>query len=84
MAKIKLYGTSYSGNCQKPKWILDRLGVAYDWIEVDAFDGSTRTPAFLAINPAGQVPTLILEDGRMLAQSNAMMLHFAAGTDLVP
>lgn len=84
MAKIKLYGTSYSGNCHKPKWILDRLGIAYDWIEVDALDGSTRTPEFLAINPAGQVPTLILEDGRMLAQSNAMMLHFAEGTDLIP
>jgi len=84
MAKIKLYGTSYSGNCHKPKWILDRLGIAYDWIEVDALDGSTRKPEFLAINPAGQVPTLILEDGRMLAQSNAMMLHFAEGTDLIP
>ena len=56
MAGIKLYGTSYSGNCHKPKWILDRLGIAYDWIEVDALDGSTRTPEFLAINPAGQVP----------------------------
>ncbi|MEZ5971020.1 MAG: glutathione S-transferase family protein [Hyphomonadaceae bacterium] len=84
MAKIKLYGTSYSGNCHKPKWILDRLGIAYDWIEVDALDGSTRTPEFLAINPAGQVPVLILEDGRMLAQSNAMMLHLAEGTDLIP
>jgi glutathione S-transferase len=81
---IKLYGTDYSGNCLKPKWILDRLGVAYEWIEVDALDGSTRTPEFLALNPSGQVPTLIFADGRMLAQSNAMMLHFAEGTDLIP
>jgi glutathione S-transferase len=81
---IKLYGSSNSGNCLKPKWILDRLGVAYDWIETDSFDGSTRTLEFLALNPAGQVPVVILEDERMLAQSNAMMLYFAEGSDLIP
>ncbi len=81
---LKLYGSSISGNCLKPRWVMDRLGVAYDWIETDSFDGSTRTPAFLAINPAGQVPVLVLEDGRTLAQSNAMMLHFAEGSDLIP
>lgn len=80
---IKLYGTHSSGNCHKPKWILDRLGIAYEWIEV-ALDGSTRTPEFLALNPAGQVPTLILADGRVLAQSNAMMLYLAEGADLIP
>lgn len=84
MAKIKLYGSSVSGNCHKPKWVLDRLGIAYEWIEKDAFDGSTRTPEFLALNPAGQVPLLVLEDGRVLAQSNAMLLYLAEGTDLIP
>lgn len=84
MAVIKLYGSSVSGNCLKPKWVLDRLGVAYEWIETDSFDGSTRTPEFLALNPAGQVPVLIFEDGRILAQSNAIMLHFAEGGDLIP
>lgn len=81
---MKLYGTHYSGNCHKPKWILERLKIPYEWIEVDALDGSTRKPEFLAINPSGQVPALILDDGRMLAQSNAMMLHLAEGTDLIP
>lgn len=84
MAVMKLYGSSVSGNCLKPKWVLDRLGVAYEWIETDSFDGSTRTPEFLALNPAGQVPVLIFEDGRILAQSNAIMLHFAEGGDLIP
>lgn len=84
MAALKLYGTSISGNCLKPKWIFDRLGVAYDWIETDSFDGSTRTPEFLALNPAGQVPLVVLDDGRTLAQSNAIMLHFAEGSDLIP
>jgi glutathione S-transferase len=81
---LKLYGSSNSGNCLKPKWILDRLGIGYEWIETDSFDGSTRTPEFLALNPAGQVPIVILEDGRLLAQSNAMMVHFAEGSDLIP
>jgi len=81
---IRLYGSSISGNCLKPKWILDRLGIAYEWIETDSFDGSTRTPEFLALNPAGQVPVAVLDDGRILAQSNAMMLYFAEGTDLIP
>lgn len=81
---IKLYGSSVSGNCHKPQWILDRLGIAYEWIETDSFTGETRTPEFLALNPAGQVPLIVLDDGRTLAQSNAMMLHFAEGTDLIP
>ncbi|MGD9965665.1 MAG: glutathione S-transferase family protein [Hyphomonadaceae bacterium] len=81
---VKLYGSSLSGNCLKPKWILDRLGAAYDWIETDAFDGSTRTPQFLALNPAGQVPVAVLADGRIIAQSNAIMLYFAETSDLVP
>ncbi len=81
---FKLYGSSVSGNCLKPKWIADRLGLAHEWIETDSFDGSTRTPEFLAINPAGQVPVLVLADGRVLAQSNAIMLHLAEGSDLIP
>lgn len=81
---IKLYGSSVSGNCHKPKWILDRFGVPYEWIEIDTFTGETRTPEFLALNPAGQVPLIVLDDGRTLAQSNAMMLHFAEGSDLIP
>jgi glutathione S-transferase len=83
-AAIKLYGSSNSGNCLKPKWILDRLHIAYEWIETDSFDGSTRTPEFLAINPAGQVPVVVFSDGRTLAQSNAIMIHFAEGSDLIP
>lgn len=81
---LKLYGSSISGNCLKPKWILDRLNIGYEWIETDSFDGSTRTPEFLALNPAGQVPLIVFQDGRTLAQSNAMMLHFADGSDLIP
>lgn len=81
---IKLYGSSISGNCLKPKWVMDRQGVAHEWIETDAFDGSTRTKEYLTLNPAGQVPLVVFDDGRTLAQSNAIMLHFAEGSDLIP
>ena len=77
---IKVYGDSISGNCLKVKWTADHLGLAYDWIETGVLDGATRTPAFLALNPAGQVPTVILADGRPLAQSNAIILHLAEGS----
>ena len=46
--------------------------------------GATRTPEFLMLNPAGQVPTVILEDGRPLAQSNAIIVHLAEGSALIP
>ncbi|HET9231857.1 MAG TPA: glutathione S-transferase family protein [Vitreimonas sp.] len=81
---IKLYGSSDSGNAMKPRWVMDRLRIPYEWIETNAFNGETRTPEFLKLNPAGQVPTVVLEDGRTLAQSNAIMLHLAEGSDLIP
>ena len=81
---MQIYGDSISGNCLKVKWTADRLGRPYRWIETSVLDGDTRTPQFLALNPAGQVPLVILEDGRPLAQSNAIILHLAEGTDLVP
>jgi glutathione S-transferase len=79
-----VYGDSRSGNCLKVKWVARRMGVPIEWREVDIMTGATRTPEYLAMNPAGQVPTVILEDGRPLAQSNAIMLHLAEGSDLIP
>lgn len=81
---ITLYGSSDSGNCLKGKWVAERLGVPVRWIEINTFNGQTRTPEFMAINPAGQVPIAVLADGRKLAQSNAIMLYLAEDGDLVP
>jgi len=81
---MKIYGDSISGNCLKVKWVADRLGLSYDWIETDILQGESRTAAFLAMNSAGQVPTVVLDDGRPLAQSNAIILHLAEGSDLIP
>lgn len=81
---MRVYGDSISGNCLKVKWVADRLGLSYDWIETSVLTGETRTPAFLAVNPSGQVPAVVLADGRPLAQSNAIILHLAEGSDLIP
>jgi len=81
---MRIYGDSISGNCLKVKWTADHLRLPYDWIETDVLKSETRTPAFLAMNPAGQVPTVVLDDGRPLAQSNAIILHLAEGSDLIP
>ena len=81
---MKIYGDSISGNCLKVKWVADSLGLSYDWIETDIMVGASRTAQFLAMNPAGQVPTVILDDGRPLAQSNAIILHLAEGSALIP
>jgi glutathione S-transferase len=81
---MKIYGDSISGNCLKVKWVADLLALSYDWIETDIMVGASRTPAYLAMNPAGQVPAVILDDGRPLAQSNAIILHLAEGSDLIP
>jgi len=81
---LRIFGDSISGNCLKVKWTAERLGLDYDWVEIDLLKGETRTPQFLATNPAGQVPVVILSDGRPLAQSNAILLHLAEGSDLIP
>ena len=79
-----IYGDSISGNCLKVKWVADLLGVSYQWRETSVLAKETRTPEFLALNPAGQVPLAVLEGERPLAQSNAIMLHLAEGSALIP
>src|SRR5262249_40805667 len=83
-ASMKIYGDSISGNCLKVKWVADLLGRPYVWIETDILQGQSRTAEFLALNPAGQVPLVVLDDGRPLAQSNAIIAHLAEGSDLIP
>lgn len=81
---LTIYGDLISGNCLKVKWTADKLGVAYEWIPVDVGAGGAQTAEFRQINAAAQVPTVVLEDGRSLAQSNAIILHLAEGTNLIP
>jgi glutathione S-transferase len=81
---LTIYGDPISGNCLKVKWTAERLAIPYTWRDVDVTKAESRTPEFLALNPAGQVPTAVLVDGRTLAQSNAIILHLAEGSELIP
>jgi glutathione S-transferase len=79
-----LYSRLSSGNCYKPRLLMHQLGIPFRLIETDAGKGETRTPAFMAMNPNGRVPLLILPDGRRLSESNAMLLYLAEGTPFIP
>ena len=83
-ASMTIYGDSTSGNCLKLKFVADRLGIPYEWVEISVLKSETRTPEFLTLNPAGQVPVVRFADGGALAQSNAIMLHLAWGSELIP
>jgi glutathione S-transferase len=83
-AALTIYGDSISGNCLKIKFVADRLGLPYDWIETSVLKKESRTPQFLAMNPAGQVPLAVFADNGPLAQSNAIILHLAWDSDLIP
>ena len=82
---ITIYGQDSSGNSYKPRLLLAKLGIPFRHVETKSGPaGATRTAAFIAKNPNGRVPLLEFEDGRLLAESGAMLLYFAEGTRLLP
>jgi glutathione S-transferase len=81
---ITVYGMAVSGNCHKVRLLLEQLDREYRWIEVDSARGATRTPEYLARNPNGKVPIIELEDGRVLAESNAILCYLAEGSSYLP
>lgn len=81
---MKLYGDSQSGNCYKIQLVCAMLAIPHQWIAVDILAGETRSAAFLRKNPNGKIPTLELDDGRTLSESNAIINYLAADSDLLP
>ena len=81
---LRLYDNLISGNGYKVRLLLSQLGLPFERVEMDIFKGETRTPDFLARNPNGRIPTLRLEDGSHLAESNAILVYLAEGSDLWP
>jgi glutathione S-transferase len=84
MTMLTIYGMRVSGNCYKLQLLLDQLGREYRWVDVDSVGGETRRPAYLAMNPNGKVPLLELDDGRRLAESDAILCYLAEGTPFLP
>ena len=79
-----LFNSQISGNCYKVRLLLAQLGVRYERREVDVVDRSNRVELLAELNPALRVPTLVLDDGRALAESNAILWYFGADTPYLP
>jgi glutathione S-transferase len=79
-----LYDSPVSGNCYKVRLLLAHLGIRYERQTVDVVDRSNRPQLLGALNPALRVPTLLLDDGRALAESGAILWYFGEGTRFVP
>ena len=79
-----LYNSAISGNCYKVRLLLAHLGLPYERREVDVVDRSTRGEVLGGLNPDLRVPTLVLEDGRPIAESGAILWYFGEGTRFVP
>jgi glutathione S-transferase len=79
-----LYNSQTSGNCYKVRLLFAHLGLEYERHELDVVDRSNRKEVLGGLNPALRVPTLVLDDGRALAESGAIINYFAEGTDYLP
>ena len=79
-----LYDSAVSGNCYKVRLLLSLQGIDFERREVDVVDRSGRLELLGELNPALRVPTLVLDDGQPLAESNAILWYLAEGSELLP
>ena len=79
-----LYNSAVSGNCYKVRLLLAQLGLEYETVELSVVDRSNRAEVLGDLNPGLRVPTVVLDDGRPLAESNAILWYFGDGTAFVP
>jgi glutathione S-transferase len=79
-----LYNSMVSGNCYKVRLLLAHLGIDYERHELDVVDRSNRPEVLGGLNPDLRVPTLVLEGGRPIAESGAILWYFGEGTRFVP
>lgn len=81
---LRLYDNEASRNGYKVVLLLNHLGLPFERVELDIFNGASRTPEYLAKNPAGKIPALELEDGTVLGESGAILYYLAEGTSFLP
>jgi glutathione S-transferase len=81
---VILYNSGISGNCYKVRLLLAHLGIPYEIQDVDVIDRSDPREQLAGLNPARRAPTLVLDDGRPIAESNAILWYFGEGTPFVP
>jgi glutathione S-transferase len=81
---VLLYNSPVSGNCYKVRLLLAHLGIPYERRDLDVVDRSNRSGVLGGLNPDLRVPTLVLDDGRPLAESGAILWYFGEGSRFVP
>ena len=79
-----LYNSQVSGNCYKVRLLLAHLGIAFERRELSVIDRSNREEVLGGLNPSLRVPTIVLDDGRSLGESGAILCYFGEGTPFVP
>ena len=79
-----LYDSPVSGNCYKVRLLLAHLALPYERQTMDVVERSNRAEVLGGLNPPLRVPTLVLDDGRALAESGAILWYFGEGTRFVP
>jgi glutathione S-transferase len=79
-----LYDSEVSGNCYKVRLLLAHLGLEYERYPMDVVDRSNRKEVLGDLNPGLRVPTLVLDDGRALGESGAILWYLADGSEYVP
>jgi len=79
-----LYNSPVSGNCYKVRLLLAHLGIGYERRDLDVVDRSNRGDVLGGLNPDLRVPTLVLDDGRPIAESGAILWYFGESTRFVP
>ena len=81
---MRLYNSAVSGNCYKVRLLAAQLGLPLELVEMDVLDRSDRPDVLGGLNPALRVPTLVLDDGRALGESGAILCYLAEGTPFLP
>ena len=84
VTRVLLYNSPVSGNCYKVRLLLAQLGIEYETVELSVVDRSNRAEVLGDLNPGLRVPTVVLDDGRPLAESNAILWFFGDGTQYAP
>jgi glutathione S-transferase len=84
MSTVTLYDYAASANCFKVRLLLAQLGIEYERVPIDIFDGDTLTDEYAELNPFRTTPVLVLPDGTPLVESNAILWYLARGTELLP
>ena len=84
MSVLTLFDYGPSANCLKVRILLRQLGLEHERVDVDIFAGESQRADYLLLNPAGRTPALLLEDGRAIAESNAILLYLAEGSRFLP